>query len=175
MAESLYDKMVAAGIDPAIAKTMAASAEKHAAKKTTTTKKGGKFFPGMAADKPKKFNGSHTYTAVCATCGSRTTKTRIAQIDPNKPLPSLVPVSTCESCIPFYRTLTQDDLITLILIKDNEDITLRMLSHKQQIDMARRLSPFDVIKGFKLEVDAPYEPEYKEVKEPEPVHSDDEE
>lgn len=163
--QSFYDKMVAAGIDPVIAKGMAASAEKHAARAAKPSKAGGAKkrggYPGAGEDRPKKFNGRHTYTAVCATCGSRTTKTRIAQIDPNKPLPELVPVSTCESCIPFYRTLDQDALISLILIKDNEDITLRMLTHKQQISLARRLSPYDVINGFKLEVDAPYEKEVK--------------
>lgn len=130
------EKLMEAGIDELLIDSIL----KNALKPKKTGKK--KFFPGMTEDKPKKFVGRLLVKEVCLTCGSSMEKYIITQIDPNKDEPGTVhPVNICSGCIVMYRTLDHEALISLTILKDHPDVNVRMLSNKQQLAYARKLTP----------------------------------
>lgn len=136
--EQFVAKLVSQGIDESLAESMYKSAVKGAPKK----RKGN---PAAGESRPKKYVGRFEFTEICMTCGSRTTKRMIMEIDPNKPRSTEVPVNICNACIPRYRAMTQDELISLIILKDHPDVGFRMLNNKGQIKLAKSRTPEDLI------------------------------
>lgn len=152
--EEFVARLVSQGIDADIA----SSIYNRSAKKDKE-KKPGRKIPPEAFNRPKKYVGRLEITEVCQTCGGQFTHNIITQIDPNKPQETRVVVSVCSGCIPFYRNMSQDQLIGLILLKDHPDIGYRMLSNKLQIKLALKRSPEEIINS-KLELEPAQDDRY---------------
>ena len=162
--EQFVAKLMAQGIDEAIAESLYKGAMKGAPKKRRGN-------PAAGADRPKKHIGRFEFTEICLTCGSRTTKRLIMEIDPNKPRSTEVPVNVCNACIPNYMKMTPEELICLIILKDHPDVGFRMLSNKQQIKLAKSgktptellntrldLEPAPDTRHLKPQYDEPFQP-----------------
>lgn len=134
--EELMQKLIEQGIDAAMAESLAKSAVKGSTEKKTSNKK--RYF---GPPRPKKYVGRLEVTDVCATCNTRTKRAIITEIDPNKPRSLEVVVSLCSACIPRYRAMEKEELISLILLKDHPDVGFRMLSNKAQIRIAKTRTP----------------------------------
>lgn len=137
--DEFINKLVSHGIDADIAASMYDRASKN------DNEKKGKRIPRAAFSREKKRVGRLEITEVCHTCGNRFTHGIITTIDPNKPQNTEVAVSVCRCCVAFYRTLSQDQLINLIILKDHPDISFRMLSNKQQIKIALTSDPYELL------------------------------
>lgn len=144
--EDLVKKLVEQGIDQAMAESLAASAMKGATKET---KKPRKRFTGEP--RAKKYVGRFEFTEICQTCGSTTTRRLIIEIDPSKPRSTEVPVHVCNACIPNYRKMSQDELISLIILKDHPVLEFRLMSNKNQIRLAKAKGPVEILNS-RLEV-----------------------
>lgn len=133
--EELVKKLIDSGIDVEMAESLAKSAMKgNTAKKPDARR-------NLGQPRAKKYVGRLEVTDVCATCGTRTKRTLITEIDPKKPRSLEVVVSLCSACIPRYRAMTSEELIGLIILKDHPDIGFRMLSNKAQIRLAKTKTP----------------------------------
>ena len=137
--EKFVAKLVEHGIDADIAASMYDRTVKK-----DKEKKARKVPPGVTA-RGKKRVGRLEVTEICHTCGNRFTHNIITTLDPNKPQNTEVPVSVCRCCVAFYRTLSQDQLINLIILKDHQDMGFRTLSNKQQIKIALRSDPYELL------------------------------
>lgn len=131
--------LVGHGIDADIA----ASMYDRTVKKDNEKKK--KRIPPSALGREKKHVGRLEITEICHTCGNKFTHSIITMLDPNKPQNTEVPVSVCRCCVAFYRTLSQDQLINLVILKDHPDIGFRMLSNKQQVKIALTSDPYELL------------------------------
>lgn len=134
--EELVKKLIEQGIDAAMAESLANSALKG-----SKPKKEGASRKNLGQPRGKKHIGRLEVTDVCATCSTRTKRTIITEIDPNKPRSLDVIVNLCSACIPRYRAMTSEQLISLIILKDHPDIGFRMLSNKEQIRLAKTRTP----------------------------------
>lgn len=137
--EEFVAKLASQGIDGDIA----ASMYDRSVKKDSEKK--GRRVPSEAFSHAKKHIGRLEITEICQTCGGKFTHNIVTQIDPNKPQNTEVAVGVCSGCIPFYRTMSQDQLISLLILKDHPDIGFRMLSNRQQIKIALKREPVDLI------------------------------
>jgi hypothetical protein len=127
------EALVAQGLDPILAASLVKKAtdlDNKPAKK--------RFIPADAINKPKKCKGLLTVTQICATCGGKDTHRIFTLLDPRHPQATTVYTSICTGCITMYRTMDHEALISLIVLKDHPDPTMRRLENHQQIKLARK-------------------------------------
>lgn len=132
--------------DPIIDSMMkAAKPRESSVGKAAKTKK--RWFPGMAEGKSNKpVTVAIPVTCTCTTCGSSSMKTMVLKVKPDSPMEHKTTIRQCTDCIRMLKELPVERLVSIIMMMNNSDIELRMLSTHRQILLSATMTPELVLK-----------------------------
>jgi hypothetical protein len=137
--KEMISKLVAQGIDIAIATSMVESFKP----KTEKKKKGG-WHPGMESSSTKIEAPVDVYTR-CILCNKIEHQVVTMKIDPKSPTTQKVSCSVCKNCPEYLAQFTHAELISIILLGEKPQPELNGASVKMRANMAQKLTPKEVI------------------------------
>lgn len=135
--EKLVAALVAQGISPEIAESMAKSFKP---KKERSPSKGNNFF-----SKPK-ISIEVEVEVICNCCGATETQIKTVETkDGNSPTTMKLPVSCCKNCPDYFRALTHEQLVSLALAAHNPSIQYNYPRTSSRVKLAKKLTPEEMV------------------------------
>lgn len=133
------EKLMANGISETIAKGLLANLSKSApAKKKPNNKWRG--FPKSDAKSLHKV----LITRVCSTCGSETEYTKeIKCTEKEADEERFVHTGLCENCIKMLEGMTKAQLVSLLIVQNHPDISIRTAPSSLQLKLAKNKSAIE--------------------------------
>lgn len=96
--------------------------------------------------KREKINVPIVILQTCVTCKTETSYKLVMQVYSDETeIEQSCTVSQCENCIQQYRNMPKEQLISLIMLMNHNNIELRNLSTASQIELAGKRTPIECL------------------------------
>lgn len=133
------EKLMANGISETIAKSLLANLSKS----NTAKKKPANKWRGFPKSYPKSLH-KVSVTRVCSTCGNKTEYTKeIECTEKEVNEERFVHTGLCENCIKMLGDMTKAQLVSLLIIQNHPDISIRTAPSSLQLKLAKTKSAIE--------------------------------
>jgi hypothetical protein len=138
--KEMLDKLLAQGIDQALAESIISSFKP----KVEKAKKKSGWHPGMESSSTKHEVPVDVYTR-CVLCGDTTHKVMTLKIDKKSEPVHKTCCGMCDKCPAYLDELTKEQLISLVLLSEKGSPDLMYAPMKTKVRLAKRMTPAAVI------------------------------
>lgn len=136
--ENMINVLMAQGISRELAESMLLAFKP---KKEKSAKKGNGFFT-----KKEKITKDVEVTVVCECCGAVEVQTKSVEcVNGDSPSTMKLPVSSCPNCIPFFRAMSHETLVSLALAAHNPSVRHSHPRTQSKVKLAKRLTPEEML------------------------------